>query len=115
MAKKAAQVKSELPLKRMKPTDQHDLMAYALHDNVTNQYNQPSFYMNDLEARRASEMFLRDPRQRESLPVLKPEHYSLFHVGFYDRYTGKMEGLEAPRHILNMHELQAFLNNQPQS
>lgn len=90
------------------------LMAFALFDKATIQYNTPAFYESELEARRSAELMFSDPRQKDALPVVAPQDFSLFHVGYYDKATGAMTPVE-PRSILQLHELKAFLDRQPKS
>lgn len=90
------------------------LMAFALFDKATMQYNQPVFFNSELEARRASELMFSDPRQKDALPVVAPQDYTLFHVGYYDKETAALTPTQ-PRSILQMHELKAFLDHQPKN
>lgn len=90
-----------------------DLEVYALYDSKTMQYNLPSYFMNEHEARRFAERMLKDPKQAESLVNTNPEDFSLFKIGTYDRFTGQIAGMSPAQHILHMHELKAFLDKQP--
>lgn len=92
-----------------KVEEKRDLEVYSIYDNVTQQYNIPSYYMNQFEAIRTTERMFKDPRHKESLLVTNSEDYSLFHIGFFDRKTGSIEPLKAPKRVLNLHELKASL------
>lgn len=90
------------------------LMAFALFDKATIQYNTPAFYESELEARRSAELMFSDPRQKDALPVVAPQDFALFHVGYYDKSTALFTACE-PRAIIQLHELKAFLDRQPKA
>lgn len=90
------------------------LLAFALFDKATVQYNTPVFFQSELEARRATELMFSDPRQKDAMPVVAPQDYCLFHIGYYDKETAKFTA-QQPRAVIQLHELKAFLDQQPKS
>lgn len=62
--------------------------AYSIYDSKSKTYTPPFFMRQRGEAIRAFTQTANDP----SSNINKfPEDYSLFHIGFYDDNTGKLE------------------------
>lgn len=66
------------------------LEVYAVHDSAIGAFNKPLFFRSRGEAIRSFEQGVRDPANGF---VSHPEHYSFWHVGYYDDATAEFIGI----------------------
>jgi hypothetical protein len=75
---------------------------YSLYDNKVDAYNQPLFFKDESIAREALSMYLQSDEAKEINAV----DYELFYLGEYDNQSGKFDLPEAPKHLLNLRQLE---------
>lgn len=84
----------------LKPTE---LSVFAVLDSKANAFMTPVHFMYKGQATR----WFDDVLKERDLPFSKhPEDYSLYHLGYFDQYTGRLETLTAPELIIRATEIQ---------
>lgn len=68
--------------------------VYAVHDSAVGAFNQPLFFRSRGEAVRAFQDAVTDGKSNFAA---HPDHYSFFHVGFYDDNGGLLEPIVPER------------------
>lgn len=72
------------------------LGLYSIHDACSNAFSNPWVARTNDEAIRA---FGRDTKKTDSAAADHPEDFFLYHVGYFDQVSGRIEGLEIVERI----------------
>ena len=70
---------------------------YAIRDLKANGFSQPVLYVNENVAKRDFDYRLHNDQSMG----FSPNDYDLYHVGYFDSDSGKLEAIELPEMIVN--------------